>query len=91
MVVCLALVIVLVPVNPVMVVQRSNDGEVLVDPDQEGRQQGGHGHQGGARCQKAAECWKKQVFSRSFILLDFESKTSTNPKQIQNSHLDLAQ
>ena len=29
--------------------------------------------------------------SRSFILLDFESKTSTNPKQIQNSHLDLAQ
>ena len=61
MVVCLALVIVLVPVNPVMVVEGSNDGEVLVDTDQEGRQQGGRGHQGGACCQKTAECWKKQV------------------------------
>ena len=80
MVVCLALVIVLVPVNPVMVVERSNDGEVLVDPDQEGRQQGGHGHQGGARCQKAAECWKKQEFYTPWFWKQNFNKSKTNSK-----------
>ena len=82
---------ILVPVNPVMVVERSNDCEVLVHPDQQGRQQGGHAHQGGARCQKAAECWKKQVFSgtlQSFILLGFELQQI---QKIKKSHLDLAQ
>ena len=47
--------IVLAPVNPMVVVERRNNGEVLVDPNQEGRQQGGHGNQGGAGRQKAAE------------------------------------
>ena len=39
-----------------MVVEGRNNGEVLVYPDQEGRQQGGQRNQGGAGRQNAEEC-----------------------------------
>ena len=79
--------IVLVPVNPMMIVEGGNNGEVLVDPNQEGRQQRGQGNQGGAGCQKTAESWKYWRLYQNFpkFYTPWVCAQNSNPKYLLRS------